>query len=287
MKKSKKNLYIITGYSGSGKSTALRYIEELDYYCVDNLPAKLLPKLTSLLITNKNINNVAVVIDARGHEYLKDLEKEIEAIKQQFETKIVFLDCSLGTITKRYKESRLRHPVSLKGTIEEGFNKERELLTFLLQNSSKVINTSHMQIHDLKSEVHKYLLSEQKNGFEINLVSFGFKYGLPEEADVVIDVRFLVNPYFEPKLKNLNGKNKKIQKYIFDNKESSFFINKTVPYIDYLVNQYQNATKTYVTIAFGCTGGKHRSVAVVEKLFSLLKTKHKTSTLYHRDILKE
>jgi len=256
--KSKKQLLIISGYSGGGKSVALRYLEEIGFYCVDNLPARLLPLFTSLLLINKNIFKIAIVIDARGKDFMTDLEEDLSFVNKHFETRIIFFDCSLQTIIKRFKERRLKHPIALHGTIIEGYRKEQRLLTHLRQHATLVINTSQLNIHALKFELHKYLLKARDDFFEITLISFGYKFGLPEEADVVIDARLLQNPYFEPKLKKLTGQNKKVQHYIFDNKMGRSFLAKTISFISFLANHFNKASKANLTIAIGCTGGKHR-----------------------------
>jgi len=285
MKKKKKQFYIITGYSGSGKTTSLRYIEELGFYCVDNLPAELLQSFMELLNSNHSIEKIAVVIDARGRAFMKTLETDVTKFKQKYDLRVLFLESNLQVITKRYKESRLKHPLSLKGTIKDGYNTERELLNSLRQHSDLIINTSLLNIHALKSVVQKYILRHEYNIFEIHLMTFGFKYGLPFEADIVIDVRFLANPYFVPRLKHKNGHNKEVQNYIFKDKHAALFIQKTKSYLEYLLKRYKAEGKSYVTIAFGCTGGRHRSVAMAEKLVSQLNIGEKNRIqVHHRDI---
>jgi RNase adapter protein RapZ len=286
-KQTQKQLYIISGYSGSGKTAALRFIEELDFYCVDNLPAKLLPELMNLVLINKNISRIAVVIDARGKDFLRDLEQNIDFVCSKFQTTFIFFDCSLQTIIRRYKESRLKHPLSLTGTIAQGYKYEQEALTHLRHHAQTIINTDNTNIHELKAKLHLLLAKKQDHFFEIKIISFGFKFGIPQEADIVLDVRFLNNPYFDPKLRNKTGQDKKVKKFIFEDKQTKTFINKTHPYIHYLASKYKNAAKTFVTIAFGCTGGQHRSVAVAEELGKILSVDHSCVNITHRDITKK
>lgn len=284
-KSTKRHIYIISGLSGSGKTTALRYIEELGFYCTDNLPAKLLNNFIKFLSQNHKMDKIAVVIDARGKAFLKSLETDLKELKKTCDYRIIFFESNLQVIIKRYKESRLKHPLSLKGSIKDGYLIEQKHLNSFRQHADLIINTSLLNVHGLKSVVQKYLLRHEKSLFEIKMMSFGFKYGLPQEADLVIDVRFLINPYFVPKLKNKNGKNKDVQKYIFKDKQTPIFINKTKSYLEYLIKQYKKEGKSYITIAFGCTGGKHRSIAIVEKLHPLMGAKTTDSIkIHHRDI---
>lgn len=280
----KKNLLIITGYSGGGKTHALRIIEDAGYYCVDNLPAQMLKDFVTILEEKDSIEKVAVVIDARGKEFMKGFEVDLDALSRTHHVQILFIECSLHAVTRRFKESRLRHPLALKGSIQEGYQTEMILLSALRQRAHLAIDTSHMTVHTLKSLVQKFLHRNKKSRLEINLVSFGYKHGLPDDADVVIDVRFLVNPYFVPHLKAKSGKNKKVQDFIFSEGESRRFLKKTRDYIEYLLKRYENEGKSYVTLALGCTGGKHRSVAVAERLKSELMGSRHVLKISHRDV---
>lgn len=280
----KKHLLIITGYSGGGKTHALRIIEDAGYYCVDNLPAQMLKNFIGIIKEKDSVEKVAVVIDARGKEFMRGFDVDLDALLQAHHVQVLFIECSLNAVTRRFKESRLRHPLSLKGSIQEGYETETKLLSALRQRANLAIDTSHMTVHTLKSLVQKFLYRDKKSRLEINLVSFGYKNGLPEDADVVIDVRFLVNPYFVTELKAKSGKNKKVQNFIFSEVESRRFLKKTKDYIEYLLKRYENEGKSYVTLAVGCTGGKHRSVAVVERLKAELLRSHRTLKIFHRDL---
>lgn len=281
----KKHIYILTGFSGSGKTTALRYIEELGFYCIDNLPAELLHEFTALIGKNKLIDKIAVVIDARGKDFMSRLEPDLTSLKKKHHLKIIFFDADLAHITKRFKESRLRHPLSLKGSIKDGFVTEKTLLSSLQEFADITISTSNLNPHKLKSIMQKIVLKDQKKVYEINFMSFGFKHGKPEEADIVIDVRFLKNPHFVAKLKNKTGTNTDVQKYVFSDSRCEPFVKKTKSYLDFLIKQYIQEGKSYTTVAFGCTGGRHRSVAIAETLGHLFKaaTAHDIRII-HRDI---
>jgi UPF0042 nucleotide-binding protein len=276
-------IVIITGFSGSGKSTALRYVEEHGYYCVDNLPAQLLTHFISIAKEN-DIEKVAVVMDARGREFMKDLNAQLDDLGKKNKIRIVFFDSDLASITKRFNEHRMRHPLALRGTIAEGFQLESKLLTSLRQRANLILNTSGLNVHSLKNLINKYILGEKNENFSIHLMSFGFKYGIPQEVDIVIDVRMLINPFFEPSLKRFNGKNPKISRFMLRDKDTPDFIKKTQSYLEYLIKKYESKSKPFVTIGFGCTGGRHRSVFIAEKMKSILQRKHKKVKVLHRDM---
>ncbi len=282
----KKKLYILTGYSGSGKTTALRYIEELGYYCVDNLPAKLIPDFFKLILKSTNIHKVALVIDARGRDFMTNIDTVLKKLKSRCSVEVIFFESDLNSIIRRYKESRLKHPLSLTGSIQEGYTAEKKLLEPLRQQARLTINTTHLNVHTLKAAVHKYFLRNELKLFELNVMSFGFKHGTPFEADVVIDVRSLKNPFFVPELKNHTGLNLAVQRFIAKSQGTGTFVKKTAAYLKYLVGEFKRDGRTIITVAFGCTGGKHRSVFVAEKIASLFagKTRSNIVQVKHRDI---
>lgn len=277
-------IVILTGYSGSGKSTALRYFEEYGFYCVDNLPGQLLRDFVTLITEKDHIDKVAIVIDARGRDFLKNLDSVLDEMSRKHDLKIVFFESGLHEITKRFKESRLRHPLSLKGTIKEGYETEKALLAGLRNRADIVIDSSQLDVHALKILIHKYIKIRRGHGFEIHIMSFGYKYGVPQEADFVFDVRFLNNPFFVKSLKRKTGKNLAVQNYILKDKQTGSFFNRTDRYLRDVLRRHKTKGKPFVTIAFGCTGGKHRSVFVAEKLKSQLKSEFKQVQIYHRDI---
>lgn len=281
----KKNLHILTGYSGSGKTLALRCFEENGYYCIDNLPAALLPQLTQLIQQNKVVTDIVVVIDARGQAFMKSLKADIEQLHKHFHVQIVFFDCSLESVTRRFKESRLKHPLSLSGSIKEGYKEERKALNMLRQMANITLNTSFLDVHAHKTLIRKYIKQKQEGILEVHLMSFGFKYGVPFEADLVIDVRFLKNPYFDPKLSKKNGLDRTVQNFVLNDPRTKQFMSKTKSYLDFLIGHYKKEGKSYVRVAFGCTGGKHRSVTIVENMKKhFLSKKSYTACVEHRDI---
>lgn len=280
-------IVILTGYSGSGKSTAIRYFEEYGFYCVDNLPGQMLKDFVQLITEKDHISKVAIVIDARGKDFLKDLDLVLDELAREHDLKIVFFECGLPEVTKRFKESRLRHPLSLTGTIKEGYDTEKTLLSGLRHRADVVIDSSNLNVHALKVLIHKYIRIRKGYGFEIHLMSFGYKFGVPQEADFVIDVRFLNNPYFVKTLRKRTGKNPKVQEYILKDPATLSFFKHTERYLRDVLKRHKVKGKPFVTIAFGCTGGRHRSVFVTEKFKSLLKKGFPQIKTYHRDMALE
>lgn len=265
---------------------ALRMIENLGYYCVDNLPASLLNEFSRLVRKNARVYDVAIVMDARGQDFMKNLLPDLMRLRRHFDVKIVFFESHLNAITKRFKESRLRHPLALRGTIRAGYNIEERLLSGLRREANFVIDTSTLTVHGLKPLLYKYLFPEHQPRLEVHLLSFGFKHGVPAEADLVFDVRFLVNPFFDPRLKLRSGKSRSIQNFVMAARESRLFVRKTLAYVEYLLQRYQEEGKTLVTVAFGCTGGRHRSVTIAETLKQRLKRKWHVK-VQHRDLRME
>lgn len=284
----KKRFYIVSGFSGSGKTVALRCFEEAGFFCVDNLPGELLIPFATLCLANKNIKKVAVVLDARGKDFMASVGADIVRLRERFLVTVIFLKASLPTITKRFKESRLRHPLSLTGTITEGFKLERRLLEIFEQQANLVTDTSQTTIHELKTQIQNFISQTERGVFEIHMLSFGYKFGLPLEADSVIDVRFLKNPYFVDRLRSKGGLTRAVQDYIFKDKKTKVFYKKTVSYLCHFIKQYRTDGKSSVTIALGCTGGKHRSIALVERLKRDLGLRLKCPVrVFHRDIGRE
>lgn len=284
MKAKRLQLIILTGYSGSGKSSGLRILENMEFFCVDNLPANLLKAFVDLMIQKRPYEKIAVVIDARGADFLKNLEIDLETIQKKIDLKIIFFEADLDTITNRYKAMRFRHPLALKGTIAEGFKAETKILQTLRQAANLVIDTKQLNIHSLRALIDKYVNPDSHKDFQVCLQSFGYKFGLPQEADIVIDVRSLLNPYFEPSLKGKTGKTKAVQNYILHDAGTKPFLRKTLHYLNYLLKRYRDDGKTFVHIAFGCTGGKHRSVTIIEAIRPLLQRKNIKFTVIHRDL---
>lgn len=276
-------IVLLTGYSGSGKSSALRFVEESGYYCVDNLPAKLLGDFIAIA-RESHIEKVAVVIDARSREFLKGLEGQLAELENKHSLLIVFCEANLEAVTKRFQEHRLRHPLALKGTIQNGYEIEKKFLSGLRQKAHLVLDTSNLSVHSLKTLVQKHILGERNKRLEIHLMSFGYKYGVPQEADIVIDVRPLVNPFFETGLKRKSGKSPQVKKYMMSDATTKMFLKKTADYAEFIVKKYHDQNKPFVTIGFGCTGGRHRSVFMAEEMKKILQARYKKVKVRHRDI---
>ena len=285
MKKLK--IIIITGRSGSGKSTAIAAFEDAGYYCVDNMPVALLPKFLELPIkSNSEIAGLAFVMDLREKSFLSRYSSIFKSLKKkghQFE--ILFLDADEETLLKRYSQTRRHHPLSQDKSLLEGIRTEQKQLKDLKIAADKIINTSHFNVHELKSVISD-IAQKSKNfaPMKINILSFGFKYGIPHEADLVMDVRFLSNPHFVPELKNLDGKNERVKNYVLDNDEARRFLKKYLDMLDYLIPMYEKEGKAYLTIAVGCTGGRHRSVTISEAVFEHIKKPDMQIIITHRDI---
>ncbi len=285
MKKLK--IIIITGRSGSGKSTAIAAFEDAGYYCVDNMPVALLPKFLELPIkSNSEIAGLAFVMDLREKSFLSRYSSIFESLRKkghQFE--ILFLDADEETLLKRYSQTRRHHPLSQDKSLLEGIRTEQQQLKNLKIAADKIINTSHYNVHELKSVISD-IAQKSKNiaPMKINILSFGFKYGIPYDADLIMDVRFLLNPYFVPELKNLDGKNENVENYVLNNPEAQRFLKKYLDLLDYLIPMYEKEGKAYLTIAVGCTGGRHRSVTIAEAVFEHIKKPAMQIIITHRDI---
>jgi len=280
-------IVIVTGISGAGKTNALRCLEDLGFYCVDNLPPMLIPKFVEICAKSSGkIDKAALVIDIRGGDMFSDAVKAIEEI-ERYKPKILFLDAKDPVIIKRYKETRRAHPLAGDGKIINGIAKEREVLGAIRQKATHVINTSNLLTKQLKEKIIDIFVdSAEYEGIIIDVMSFGFKYGIPEDADLVFDVRFLPNPFYIEELKSHTGLDKEVSDYVKSWKQTSEFTEKLLDMIDFLIPHYIEEGKAQLVIAIGCTGGKHRSVTLAEDLYNHLKeAKHRTIK-HHRDIQK-
>ncbi len=280
---------IITGLSGSGKSTALRALEDIGFFCVDNLPVVLLPKFLAItVLSSPEIKQVAMVMDLRERSFLDKYSRIFTRLKEKgYKIEILFLECSDDSLLHRFSETRRIHPLSTKGSIIEGINLEREKLDTLKQMADKIIDTTSANVHQLKDVVQRhYLPSSGHKKMVVNVTSFGYRYGLPADADLVFDVRFLPNPYYVEDLKNYDGHNKAVEKFVLENNESKEFLKKILDLMNFLIPLYEKEGKAMLGIALGCTGGKHRSVVMANQLsahFSAMKYIVNTS---QRDINK-
>ena len=264
-----KHIVVITGMSGAGKTTAIRALEDSGFSCVDNLPAPLLLKVTELGDTHQRL---AFVIDVREGEFLKDAPHVIdEARRAGHEVQVLFLDASDESLTRRYSETRRRHPLAGRGTVAEGLANERAVLKPLREAAEHVLDTSSMTVHELRRQFIARFGQAASHELAVTVMSFGFKYGVPSNADLVFDVRFLPNPYFVPELKAFTGKDPRVAAYVVDRPDTWEFLDHAAGLLAFLLPRYQKEGKSYLTVAIGCTGGKHRSVAIAQVLADRVK----------------
>lgn len=280
---------IITGLSGSGKSTALRALEDIGFFCVDNMPVVLLPKFLSIQSdAGKDSLRIAMVMDMREQSFLDKYRKVFARLKERgYRIEILYLDASDDALIHRFSETRRFHPLSVKGSIMDGINLEREKLASLKQMANKVIDTTSFNVHQLKDAVQRYFLSDTPGKrLIIRITSFGYRYGLPPDADIVLDVRFLPNPYFVDELRKYDGHNEGVVDYVQNSEESRVFTRNLFELMAFLIPLYEREGKTTLTIALGCTGGKHRSVVVANQLGSYFSDGNYHVHITHRDITK-
>ncbi len=282
-----KHIVIITGMSGSGKSTAIRALEDAGFFCIDNLPVLLLPKLTELAGSGQ-IERMALVVDVREGIFLKEAPRVLDEVRRAgHQVEVLFLDSSDESLIRRFSETRRRHPLAPTGAVAEGIAAEREELRDLRELADQVIDSSVLNVHDLKRMVQARFSPEPAAGPSLSVMSFGYRYGVPPQADLVLDVRFLPNPYFVPELKGLTGKNPAVAAYVLEREETQQFLEKVVDLCRFLFPRYQKEGKAYLTVALGCTGGKHRSVAIAANLTQRLQVEIPRIQLWDRDIEKE
>lgn len=280
---------IITGMSGAGKSQAVKVLEDLNYYCMDNLPPMLLPNFAELCkASTKTVDKVAVVVDIRGGIFFNDLFTSLEVLKEKgIKHSILFLDATDEELVKRYKELRRPHPLSETGIIIDGIKKEREILKDVKQKSDYIIDTTSLKLGRLKEEVTRIFIEGKiYHNLTVSFVSFGYKYGIPNDSDLVFDVRFLPNPYYVESLKHLTGNNKEVQDYVMSVDISSQFLHKLIKLLEFLLPNYIQEGKTNLVISIGCTGGKHRSVTIANKLADYFGNENYRVTVSHRDEFK-
>jgi RNase adapter protein RapZ len=283
-----KQIVVITGMSGSGKSTAIRALEDLGFFCIDNLPILLLPKLTELVGYGEQMPRLALVVDAREGVFLKDAPRTLAEVRRAgHQVEVLFLDSGDEALIRRFSETRRRHPLAPDGTVAEGIAAERQALADLRELADQVIDTSPLNVHDLKRLVQSRFSPAPATSPSISVMSFGYRYGVPPQADLVLDVRFLPNPYFIPELKGLTGKNPKVASYVLEREETQQFLDRIVDLCHFLFPRYQKEGKAYLTVALGCTGGKHRSVAMAEELAKRLHPASDRIQVWDRDVEKE
>ena len=279
---------VVTGMSGSGKRTAMKMLEDVGFYCVDNLPVPLIEKFVELVATpNGEINKVALGLDVRADQPFGDAERILDKLRENgYLFEILFLEASNSVLLKRYKETRRMHPLSPDGRVEEGVHKERDILQGIKKKADYVIDTSNLLTRELKEEIdHIFVRNEEYNSLMVTILSFGFKNGIPADVDLVFDVRFLPNPFYIDELKHKTGNDKEVQDYVMNFPEASLFLSKLTDMLDFLIPNYVKEGKHQLVIGIGCTGGKHRSVTLANELYDKLKDHGNYGTkLYHRDI---
>lgn len=287
MKLSKLRICVITGLSGSGKSTAIRALEDEGFFCLDNLPLTLLQVFIELAEkSSERIKNVAIVIDIRAKDFFKGQENIFKGLRKAgHKVEILFLDSSDDVLVRRFSETRRRHPALEGGSVLDGIRFEREHLAVLRQIATSVIDTSELNVHQLKELITGIVTGAgTPKVFNIHIQSFGYKYGVPLESDIVMDVRFLPNPYFVPELKQLTGLDKDVRSFLEAQDDTREFMERFLSFMDFLMPRYQKEGKSYLTISVGCTGGRHRSVFIIEALRKFLSEKKLSLKVTHRDM---
>lgn len=279
---------VVTGMSGGGKSTALRMLEDAGFYCVDNLPVPLIEKFVELIATpGGEVTKVALGLDVRADQAFGEVQKILENLKVNgYSFEILFMEANDKTLLKRYKETRRMHPLSLDGRIEEGIKKERGILSEIRNKSDYVIDTSNLLTRELKEELDRiFVQNEEYNSLMVTVLSFGFKYGIPADADLVFDVRFLPNPFYIDELKYKTGNDKEVQDYVMGFQEAHTFIDKLADMVEFLIPNYIKEGKYQLVIGIGCTGGKHRSVTLANQLYARMKNRGSYGMkISHRDV---
>ena len=279
---------VVTGMSGSGKRTAMKMLEDVGFYCVDNLPVPLIEKFVELVVTpNSEISKVALGLDVRADQPFGDAQLILDKLKENgYLFEILFMEASDSVLLKRYKETRRMHPLSPDGRVEEGVHKERDILQGIKKKADYVIDTSNLLTRELKEEIdHIFVNNEEYNSLIVTVLSFGFKNGIPADADLVFDVRFLPNPFYIDELKYKTGEDQEVQDYVMSFPEASVFLNMLTDMLEFLIPNYVKEGKHQLVIGIGCTGGKHRSVTLANKLYEKMKDHGNYCTkIYHKDI---
>jgi len=281
---------VITGLSGAGKSYAIKCFEDMGFFCVDNLPTTLIPTFADLVArSNQTASRVALGVDVREGEYLTHLLDTLSELRGRGHTvEVLFLEANEEALVRRYRETRRRHPLAPEGNVVEGIRAERKALSTMREVADRIVDTSTLTVHQLKDRlIEMYVTPGQRTGLTISLVSFGFKHGVPFDADLVFDVRFLPNPHFVEGLRALDGRDARVREFILAHEESRELLRRLDDFLGFVLPAYQREGKAYLTVAVGCTGGRHRSVALVEELRGLLRRLGLAASVVHRDMDRE
>ena len=282
-----RQLVILTGLSGSGKSTVLKAFEDMGFYCVDNLPVELIPIFAELhSVGEGDFARAALLVDAREGAQLQKLPALLKHLRKDHPITLVFIDASDDALLRRYSETRRPHPLGKELSVRESLRHERDIMEPIRQLADVVIDSTHFNVHELRTFITERFKSPDKRPMLVGLVSFGYKYGVPSDSDLVFDVRFLPNPHFVPGLRRYTGKDPKVRKYIESFPQTGEFLRRIESLLVYLIPHYIHEGKSYLTIAIGCTGGKHRSVMLAEQLRKSLEKRGFSSKVTHRDIEK-
>ena len=280
-------LLIVTGMSGAGKSTVLKFLEDIGYYCIDNMPPALIPKFAELVFRQgSDVDKVALGVDIRSRKLFEDFFPLLDTIQDVLPNySILFLEASDDVLLKRYKETRRNHPLSPAGRIIEGIAREREMMAKIKAAAHHIIDTGHFLPRELKENINMLFLENRDfSSLSVTLLSFGFKHGMPNDSDLMLDVRFLVNPFYDPAMKNLTGNDAVVRDFVLDNPVTKEFLTKTVDMLEFLLPHYIEEGKNQLVVSIGCTGGKHRSVAVANYLAAYLRQSGYFANAKHKDI---
>jgi len=281
---------VVTGMSGAGKSLVAKYFEDLGFFCVDNLPPALIPKFAEICSrSGGKMDRIALVIDIRGGELLNDLFPALSSLKESgFSYEILFMEASDAVLIKRFKETRRMHPLAPEGSLIKGINEERTVLRKIKDKANYVIDTSNLTPRNLKEEIANIVGDPGTfKGLIITVISFGFKYGIPIDCDLVFDVRFIPNPFYLDSMKRLTGRSETVREYVMKCAETGEFLNKLTDLLEFLIPNYIKEGKSQLVIGIGCTGGRHRSVVIADALYKTLSDKQHRAVIEHRDINKE
>ncbi|MCA5011667.1 MULTISPECIES: RNase adapter RapZ [unclassified Enterococcus] len=277
-------LVIITGMSGAGKTVAIQSFEDMGYFCIDNMPPSLIPKFWELIKESGKVTKIALVIDLRSRNFFREIQDMLVELENTnlIDTTIMFLDATDEELVSRYKETRRAHPLAMDGLVTEGIRKERAILEEIRGDAQVVIDTTDLSPRQLRERINEEFKTRDTHGFRVEMVSFGFKYGLPIDADIVMDVRFLPNPHYIPELRPLTGQDKSVYDYVMSFPETEEFYTRFIDLLQHVMPGYEKEGKSSITIAIGCTGGQHRSVALTERVGKELGKEYHVN-ITHRD----